>query len=510
MVRMKTIIFPSGLCVLAALLCSASARADDEPKPACKYVRLAELPLHYTGSALQVTTEGIINGKPAIMLVDTGASSMSLSRTLTERLDLNLSMTGRYAEGIGGYSRIYSARVDEFAIGPSKAGRGRLQVIGDTGSAPEYDAIAGAPFLLQTDLEVSLAEKKLRFFRGKDCSKAFLGYWPGEIFEIPFERHNDRSPNPHFTIEVNGAKLDAIIDSGATTTSIMAGAAKRAGLKIDAPGSKRLGYAVGIGSDRIERWSTIVDTMRVGGELIKNAEISVLDTDTPIADVMLGDDYLRAHRVLFAMSQEKLYISYIGGEPFKQRRGLEQWIVQEAESGNPDAQLAMAGFYRSGNGVPRDPRQADTWLEKAAASGHPQANLRYGVMLLGQHRYADAVARLRAALDKLPAERYGALWLYAARLHVGAPDVARRELEAAFAHDEHDEWPTPLADFYLGRIDAAALLDAAGKDRKQSKSRSCIATNFMAALYDAQGDRDKAQAMKTSLQAHCGAAPASK
>jgi hypothetical protein len=32
----------------------------------------------------------------------------------------------------------------------------------------------------------------------------------------------------------------------------------------------------------------------------------------------------------------------------------------------------------------------------------------------------------------------------------------------------------------------------------------------MAALYDAQGDRDKAQTMNASLQAHCGAAPASK
>jgi predicted aspartyl protease len=506
---MKTLLLSIALCLPAALSCSASARADDAT-PTCTYLQLTELPLRYTGSGLQVTTNGTIDGQPATMLVDTGASSISLSRTLTERLDLPLSMTGRYAEGIGGYSRIYSARVREFAIGPGKAGKGHVQVIGDTGSAPQYDAIAGAPFLLQADMELSLAEKKLRFFRGNDCGKAFLGYWPGEIFVIPFERHNDNSPNPHFTIEVNGVKLDAIIDSGATTTAIMAGAAKRAGLKLDAPGSVRLGYSVGIGSDRVARWSTIADSLRIGGEVIRNAEISVIDTEGPNVDVLLGDDYLRTHRVLFAMSQEKLYISYLGGEPFKQRRSLEPWIVQEAETGNPDAQLTLAEIYRSGRGVPKDMKQADAWLEKAAASGHPQANLRYGSMLMAQHRYADAATRLRDALDKLPAERYGALWLYTTRLHTGAPELARRELEAAFAHDERDEWPAPIADFYLGRIDAAALLDAAGKDKKQSKARSCIATSFMGGLYDAQGNRSQAEAMHASLQAHCGPASPSK
>lgn len=495
-----------GLCVLAALLPGSYARADDD-KPRCQYVRVAELPLRYTGPGLQVTTDGVIDGTPAPMLVDTGADQVSLSRTGTERRDLPLSITGSYAEGIGGYSRIYSARVREFAIGPSKAGKGRLPVIGDTGSAPQYDAIAGAPFLLQADMELSLADKKLRFFRGKDCKDAFLGYWEGDIFVLPFEHHRDRSPNPHFTVMVNGKEMDAVIDSGASTTVIMAGAAKRAGLKLDAPGSTRLGEAVGVGSDRIARWSTIVDELRVGGELIRNAEISVLDTDVPIADLLLGDDYLRAHRVLFAMSQQKLYVSYLGGEPFKPRRSLEPWVVQEAESGNADAQLVLSNIYRAGAGVPRDAKQADAWLEKAAATGHPQANLQYGRMLMGQRRYADAVARLRQALDKLPAERYGALWLYTARLHAGQTELAKGELESAFARDDRDEWPGPIADFYLGKIDAAALLDAAGKDRKQARPRTCTAAGFMGRLYEARGDQAQVEAMRVSLRANCGPAP---
>jgi hypothetical protein len=33
-------------------------------------------------------------------------------------------------------------------------------------------------------------------------------------------------------------------------------------------------------------------------------------------DVVLGADFLRAHRILFAMSQHRLYMSYLGGDPF--------------------------------------------------------------------------------------------------------------------------------------------------------------------------------------------------
>jgi hypothetical protein len=383
-------------------------------------------------------------------------------------------------------------------------------VIGDTGAAPEFDAIAGAPFLLQTDMELSLAEKKLRFFRSLDCKEAFLGYWGGDIYEIPFEPHFDGSPNPHLIVEVNGARMEAIIDSGATNTVIFAGAAKRAGLKLDAPGSVRMGLSVGIGSDRVPRWSTIVERLAIGPEIIHDAEIGVLETEARgHIDMLIGDDFLRAHRVLFAMSQKKFYISYLGGVPFKQSRGLDPWLQQEADTGNADAQLVLAGLYGSGKGVPKDPRAADAWLEKAAALGQPRANIAVGRKLYGQHQYADAASRLRSALDRLPAERVGALWLYLARLQSGQPDLARQELTATFARGERDEWPAPIADFYLGRIDAPALLDAAGKDKALSKPHTCTATVFMYELYSAQGDKARADDMRASLAAHCVApAPA--
>jgi TPR repeat protein len=178
-------------------------------------------------------------------------------------------------------------------------------------------------------------------------------------------------------------------------------------------------------------------------------------------------------------------------------------MQQEADAGNPDAQYYTARIYDTGHGVPRDQARATGLLEKAAALGHPYANLELGRKLMGQHRWADAASHLRTALDKLQADRYGALMLYVARLHTGAADLGKHELETSFARSEHDEWPAPIAGFYLGRIDAAALLDAAGKDAKLSRARTCTATFYALQLYDAQGDTVKAEPMRASYRAQC-------
>lgn len=492
------------LAATAALLCCGAAHAADAPA-GCQYVRIAELPLRYLGPGMQVATDGMVNDQPASMLVDTGAFHTALSRTLTERLDLPLRMTGQYSEGIGGYSRLFSAPVSQFSVGPAKSAKGWMTVIGETGHAPAFDVLVGAPFLLQADMEISLAEKKLRFYRPRNCEKSFLGYWSKDVFEVPFEFHDDNSPNPHITVEVNGQKMKAFIDSGATTTSIDANAARRAGVKLDGPGVVRLADAGGVGEAHVPRWSARVDSIVIGPEKIVDGEIGVLAAGAlpNKVDMLIGDDYLRAHRVLFAMSQKKLYISYVGGDVFKQRRSLEPWLLKEAEGGNPDAQLLMADLYAAGQGVAKDPAQAAAWLARSAAAGHPQAKLALGRKLYAEKRYADAALQLRQALDKLPAERFGALDLYLARLRTGEADVGKRELEATFARSDKDAWPSPVADFYLGRIDAAALLGKAGTDAKQAKARTCVATDWMHSLYEATGNQAQADAARASLQANC-------
>ena len=469
--------------LLASLLPAAPVLAQD--KAACQYVQLSKLPLHYRGTGLDITMDGVINGTPAVMLADTGTHDTMLTRTGTEKRGLRLRPTGKTTYGIGGVSTLYTTRLDDFAAGPAKSSKGWVEVIGDTGSAPVFDAIVGATYLLQTDMELALADKEIRFYRPLGCDKSWLAYWDRNAMVIPFEQNqmSNRPVNPPFTIEVNGEKMLAVIDSGAYRTSIDAHAAERAGIRVGSPDVQRNGSSVGIGGHRIDSWRARVASIKVGDELIRDGEVALMDTRGRIGiDVLLGQDFLRAHRVLFAMGQRKLYLSYVGGDVFGKPPGVEAWVQQEADGGNPDAQLVLSRLYDAGKGVPKNPGLAAAWRDKAAAQGHPQANLQVGYVMLRSGRYAEAIARLEPALRQLPAERHGALLLYLARLRSGEQDLGRRELAAAFARSEDNAWPGPVADLYLGRIDAAALLARARRDDERAAAQSCQAGHYIAAL----------------------------
>ncbi|HEX9173286.1 MAG TPA: aspartyl protease family protein [Telluria sp.] len=488
---------------LAALLCLPGAAAA-EAAPKCRYTAVARLPVSYTGPSLSLTVPGFIDGTPAHMLVDTGAFETLLTRTGTERRGMRLRNTGHLAYGVGGSSRLYSAKIKEFSVGPARSAAGYLRVIGDTAFTPHFDAIVGAPFLLQADLEISLATKEIKFFRPTGCSDAFLGYWSEDALMVPFEANYSNSPNPRFSVMLNGHKLLAMIDSGATTTIVDLNAAKRAGLKVDAPGMMPAGHVVGVGERRVAHWITTVDKLTIGEETIGNARIGVTDTrDAMGADVVLGVDFLRSHRVLFAMSQGRLYFSYVGGDPLGQRETLEPWMQQEADAGNADAQFAVSRRYRYGKGLAKDLQLASMWLDKAAAGGQPHANLQTGQRELLQGRHGQAAVRLRAALDQLPAERTGALWLYLARVRGNQLELGRQELATTIGRSDEDEWPVPIALHFLGKIGSPELLKRASEDKEQGKGRACMAQGFLLHLDAAKTGADAMAAHQAAGRLEC-------
>jgi predicted aspartyl protease len=511
---MKRALTRALLPLAGILLLAPAARADEAPR--CTYVEVADMPIKYVGQGLAPAVDGTINGAPAVMLVDTGAFDTQLTMNTVTRRDLIAHMTGRYVEGIGGSSRLYAARVKEFAIGPVKSLRNRVElyVIGETTFTPAFDALVGAPFLLQADMELDLRAKHMKFFRPLNCDKnSALNYWKEDAVAVPFEFSRSQSPNPHFTVVVNGKELDALIDSGAHRSFMSLSAAKHLGIDVKSPGVTRLGDSGGIGSERAPHWTTPVKSVQIGDETIKDAEIGIVDVQGQLdAELYLGQDFLRAHRVLFAMSQRKVYIAYLGGDVFTRGTGLEPWMQQEAESGNADAQLTLASMYNSGRGVARDPKQAQAWMEKAAAAGQPNASLALGRQQMLAGKIDDAIPKLRAALDQLPAERFGPLWLYNARVRKGEAELAKTELEASLKKQRNDDWPYPIAEFYLGKLDESGLLDSANKDSKAAHARTCMATSYMAEWHGARNEKPQAEALLANLHAHCSrprpAAPA--
>lgn len=495
-------------CLPAALaLLSPFAHGADAPR--CTFYEVASLPLRYAGPHLTPAVDGSIDEMPATLLVDTGAFDTILTMTGVVKRNLTLHMTGRYAEGIGGFSRMYVTRIKEFGIGPTRTTRRLdLPVVYETTLTPAFDAILGAPFLLQRDLEFDLSAKKLRFFQPENCKDVSLQIWKEQAVSVPFARSWGSSPNPHFTAIVNGKEVDAMIDTGAHRSFMQRAAAKKVGIDVEAPGVTRMGYSGGIGSERAPHWVAPVKRIQIGDETINDAEIGVIESQgSDGAELYLGQDFLRSHRVLFAMSQRKLYFAYVGGEVFTRGTGLEPWMREEADGGNGDAQYVLSTMYAAGRGgVARDPLVAQVWLDMAVKSGQPHANLMLGRRELLAGHADKAIPLLRRALDQLPAERFGALWLYTARVQNGEAALARSELEASLNRQHDDNWPEPLGRFYLGKIDAARLLDEAGSDKQAGARRRCQAEGYMAEWYRAQGDTARADALAADSRARCAPA----
>jgi len=304
------------LGALALLLPSLSRAAGDAGS--CRYVPIAKLDINTSEQRLPTLT-GSINGKPAPMLIDTGAYESRLLRQGAERLGLALEGTGRYSYGVGGAAVTYRAYVDDFAVGNSHTGRTVVPVIDITSFKPNFDAIVGADTLLQTDMELSMADKYVQFFRASGCGDTFLAYWDPNAMEIPFIGKEGSSNKPFVAVELNGVKLKAILDTGALATVVMRHAAERAGVRLDAPGARKAGKASGVGDKAVDEWIVDFKRFSIGDETVNNPRL-IVSAEAPSGeeevDVILGDDFLRAHHILFAMSQDRLYLSYLGGELF--------------------------------------------------------------------------------------------------------------------------------------------------------------------------------------------------
>jgi clan AA aspartic protease (TIGR02281 family) len=498
-----TIAIRTTLALLAALAGPALAQGQPEQKPpGCQFIQFAALPLSYAGSPLEITVGGTINGKPARMMIDTGGYGNVLTTSGVLRHHLKRELSYAYAVGIGGRSDLYVASVKDFSIGPSRGtGAALMDVLDQSHGAVPYDAIVGAPFLLQADMEISLAAKELKFFSPQDCKDAFLAYWDRNAVVVPFL--NGPSRNPRFTVEVNGRKLKAMIDTGATSSAIELDAAAAAGLvpKEDAGGAS---YAVGIGERAAGLWRAHVDSFAIGNERIESVDINVIDTGGRLSvDVVLGADFLRAHRVLFAMSQRRLYLSYVDGNVFGTGSLAEPWLRAEAEHGNGDAQLLLASAHAAGRHVPKDPVQSRAWLDKAIAQGHPGAHLKLGREMFDAGRYAEAAALLSVGVSGTPTDNYAPLQLYLARLGSDQEELGRRELAASLERDPDRPWPAPIGDFYLKRIKMDALSFEVEREPRLARRRNCEATFFQAELQRAQGNAQAAAQLKAAARTAC-------
>lgn len=306
-----------GIIAWLALLAAGQAWAA---APDCKLVRIEEWQVRMERNLPII--DGEINGNKVAILIDTGSERSFVTRSAVNRMLLTRTNVGT--------TGLESVRIEELRIGPAKRRDWSVLVSPEQDFGPEpVSLILGYDFFAGVDFEFDLPNRAVRLFQARDCATSPLAYWTdARAGETPLQGTNEIL----LGVVVNGRPILAILDSGASVSALTMAEAVRLGVTQTTPGVATAGCSIGVGRPALDYWSAPFESFALGNEVIRNPTLRIADftRETIVNQVggreatrfaaqpqmILGMDFLRAHRIFVANSQRRMYFTYAGGTVF--------------------------------------------------------------------------------------------------------------------------------------------------------------------------------------------------
>ncbi|HEY3797079.1 MAG TPA: retroviral-like aspartic protease family protein [Caulobacteraceae bacterium] len=312
---MRKLVVATGLALTLACVAAGAADAD------CQIAQVAEFHPDFTDGSPVI--DGEINGQPARMVIDSGSDLSIVTMSAVGRLGLVATgLIGGQVYGVGGGTQLGVTTLKELKVGGQTEHNLTVAVGADPGGRLPYDMLLGEDMLSQFDVEFDFPDGAIRLMRTKDCQPAQLVYWnkPYAMAPLREEMHTD--------VMLNGHRVTAQIDSGASETTVGGVAAEAVGALPATTGET----AVGVGPKEVTTKSATFATFALGQEQIQRARLTIqgfrhgmtyTETGTNLPkqiegtpSMLLGDDFLRAHRVFVSNAAHTIVFSYVGGPVF--------------------------------------------------------------------------------------------------------------------------------------------------------------------------------------------------
>lgn len=395
---------------------------------ACKVGVMADLPVTMEGRRASVPVS--INGKDTRFWLDSGAFFSIMSKAKAIELGLEAKPVpafGFYISGIGGKQSVDYTTIKSFGLVKSALRNVDFLV----GATDVGNGLIGANIIGMRDTEFDLAHGSVKLIDVTGCGDKAMAYWatPGQpIFSAPLQRPGSpgiRDTGFRLPVGVNGATLSAELDTGAPTSMITLRAATRAGIDVNAPGVKPISGMGGLGRRFSRGWVAPVDKVSIGEEGILRSYLLVIDGamgGEGAPDMLLGADFVLAHRIFVARSQRRIYFTYAGGPPFlavppEQAKGDGHL----AETMLPANEVRVEAPQEQGG----DPTSAEDFARRAA--------LRFS-----RHDGAGAIADFDQAIALSPDN--ATYYRERARAYAagGQTDRAKADVEKALSLDPKD------------------------------------------------------------------------
>lgn len=293
----------------------------------CRIEKVAEFPTVIDHN--QLLTRGSINGEPARILIDTGSVFSVIWRPAVQRLGLRV-MTGSgrvRLYGVGGESRLDAAFVRQLQVAQFSANNRRFSVTGDLPASMDF--ILGEDLLARNSMEFDMRHHVVRMMKATECTVAELPYWAKTYSMADLIASPRNAQAIRVNVRLNGRTVRAMIDSGSSVSILSKSVADSVGL----PYVSTFGELTGIGPRSLQTWLADVQSFAVGDETISHTQLRVaqmskyqtreqIGSRIPVAipnepDMLLGLDFLQAHRILIDNSTGKMVFTYEGGPVFQ-------------------------------------------------------------------------------------------------------------------------------------------------------------------------------------------------
>ena len=284
------------------------------PQYSCDLVVVARLPIEVQHRLLVVPVD--INGQMTRMVVDTGAERTTISETAAARLGLKRdSKRVSTSMGLGGTTTSADATVSDFVLGGVRLAPVERIAVGRFGFEGSTDLVAdgllGADILLAFDLDIDVPGKALTLYRVRRCIDNEPP-WQEPFVAVPgVTARKDRLLIP---FQLNGVPGSAILDTGASATTVGAQMATRMGLDDKAMAMDRKILQRGAGTGTMAAHYHWFREFRVGPAVVKGIMLSVLPTDSGVGDALIGEDFLEGRRVWMSFPTRQVFVSTLSHE----------------------------------------------------------------------------------------------------------------------------------------------------------------------------------------------------
>jgi len=281
----------------------------------CAMAHVTDLPLERRGNAF--FTPIMINGQSAKLMFDTGAADNLLLETTVHRLGLSIRRSNRlHVEGIGGSREVGTVHSREVRLG--NAHGEDLTFLTTPENAGNADGILGMDFLYKFDLDLDFWGHRVGLYKALSGCKAPSSAMTGSLYAVDLAPEPMETPllagsaiviSPAVYVSINGELFRAIIDTGASHTSIFRDSARRAGLgNADVVGRAEIR---GVGTRAVPADVRISAAVVIGDLTVNNMPMVVLDQrHMPEADILLGYDFVTRVHVWISRSSGTVIMQY--------------------------------------------------------------------------------------------------------------------------------------------------------------------------------------------------------